>query len=118
MLKINSIKSILSPLYAPEGRERVGFVLEGNKIVEVQNVSPEPEEGFLVSEDDIEKWIDPGGCLAVWHTHPGQSSNLSGEDYRTFMVWRNLKHFIIGNDGVRCFGYDEGKKAIMELKDE
>ena len=112
--EIKTLKRLLKSFYHHEGIERVGFVLASNKIREVRNVSPEPEYGFLVDpKDTIEALKD--SAWATWHTHPNQDSNLSGEDYRNFMNWPDLVHFIVGSDSVKGYYYDSSKKSILEL---
>lgn len=111
---INNLKHILKQFYADDGPERVGFVISENQLVEVENKAAEPTEGFIVSPRDIIKYTEEDSALATWHTHPDGSSNLSGEDYKTFKSWSKMYHFIIGKEGVRCFKFDEDKKAVME----
>ena len=111
---IDSIKKILNSFYYHEGIERVGFIVEDNRIVEVRNVSEKPTEGFLVDPKDTIRCIERG-AWATWHTHPNQDSNLSGEDNRMFTNWSDLVHFIIGSNGVKAYYYNNEKKAILEL---
>jgi len=117
-LNVSSIRKILLTLYKPTGSERIGFVTKANEIVEVPNVSPNPDEGFMVAPKDIILYSEINPSYATWHTHPGASSNLSNEDFVTFKLWKDYVHFIIGNDGVRAYKYDEKRKTIMELDDE
>lgn len=77
--------------------ERVGFIVD-DEIVEVKNIHPDPENGFQVSATDLKEYAERAS--ATWHTHPGHTSNLSVEDYHTFLNWPGLRHFIIGTDGV------------------
>ena len=56
-------------LWAPVGSERVGFILEDGELVEVENVCPEPEEGFEVRGEDLVEYAER--AVASWHTHPG-----------------------------------------------
>lgn len=87
--------------------ERVGFVMSRNKVVEVENIHDNPAEGFRVSGEDIAKHV--GKAKATWHTHPGQSCNLSFEDYQTFLNWPTLRHYIIGTDGVAEYYVEDGE---------
>lgn len=114
--KLNNIKDFLIRLYNPTGPERVGFLKDENKIVEVPNVANLPNEGFRVEGQVIVDHTEKYGCWGTWHTHPGEDANLSGEDYRSFKFWPDLYHFIIGNDGVRCFKWDDEKQAILEVE--
>lgn len=112
--EIDNIKKLLKQFYSDTGPERVGFIGDKNQIIEVQNVSAEPNNGFLVSPEDTIKCIDRG-AWATWHTHPSQDSNLSGEDHRMFLNWPYMTHFIVGADGVKAFSYNESKKAIVNV---
>lgn len=109
---IKKAKPKLEKLYAPTGKERVGFLLEGS-LVEVKNTSPIPTEGASVSAEDVIKYCDT--AIAAWHTHPGALANLSDEDYPAFKAWRNIPHLIIGSDGVRCFQFNPEKNAVLEV---
>lgn len=99
----------LSQFYAPSGPERVGFILDNDEIVEVDNVSVTPEDGFEVSAEDLVRF--EGRTVATWHTHPNETSNLSLDDYLGFLNWPDLRHYIIGNDGVKAFVV-KGKTVI------
>lgn len=110
-----TVKKLLNNFYSNEGPERVGFIIPRNEIVEVRNISDKPHDGFLVAPEDIILYTEEKEAIATWHTHPNQSANLSGEDYRIFHNWPNLTHFIIGNDGVRAFKFDEQLQDIIEI---
>ncbi len=116
MTDVNTLKRALLSYYAPTGPERVGFVLE-REIVEVPNVCQNPEEGFAVNPLDVILYTEEQKALATWHTHPGVSSNLSGEDFKTFKAYPQLAHFVVGKDGVRCYKYSTEKKTILEVLD-
>ena len=102
-----SLSDDLLQFYAPDGPERVGFVLMNDEIVEVKNVHPNPEHAFDVDANDIIWYEDR--VKATWHTHPGSSSNLSGDDYVAFTNWPLVCHYIIGADGLRQYVVIEGR---------
>lgn len=93
MPKLDTLKSFLTP-----GPERVGFILKSGAIIEVQNVCEEPNEGFEIDTDDLEKHFDD--IQATWHTHPNATSNLSVGDLESFRNFPDWDHYIIGEDGV------------------
>ena len=111
--QVNAWKDFLTRIYSPEGNERCG-VLTDLQIVELENCSPTPHAGFDISGNDTLAWFDK--AKATWHTHPGMPSNLGGEDYQMFTEWKDLYHFIVGCDGVRCYKYDREKQALMEVE--
>lgn len=78
--------------------EHVGFVLPHGKVVEVANMSDNPEGSFDVSGEDILKYEDV--AIATWHTHPKGTSNLSTGDMETFLNWPDMDHYIVGQDGI------------------
>lgn len=90
--------------------ERVGFILPGDKIVEVKNISEDPEKGFDVSAEDIQEYGDD--AIAAWHTHPKADNNLSAVDMDTFLTWHNIDHYIIGDNGVRKYVVKDGDVLI------
>lgn len=89
-----------------DGPERVGFILKTGKIVEVKNVCHEAINGFEVSGEDLIKHQD---AVATWHTHPGQDSNLSTNDWYGFRNWPEWIHLIVGTDGVSAYRVEGGK---------
>ena len=90
-----------------EDVERVGFVLPNDKIVEVKNIHENPSKAFMVSDEDVMKYGDQ--CIATWHTHAKASKNLSAVDMKTFLVWDNVDHYIIGNNGVQKYTVKDGE---------
>ncbi len=100
------MKQLLN-LYRPDpsSPERVGFISSGGAIVECENIAQDPVYGFAVSGCDILAHLD---AVATWHTHPGASSNLSMDDHSAFLNFPDMKHFIIGSDGVRCYEVRDG----------
>lgn len=112
---IEKTKKKLNKFYSETGPELVGFVSAKGKVSPVTNVSPDPDEGFMVSAADIEFYTEVTPSKATWHTHPGETSNLSGEDYKTFMVWDDMIHFIIGKDGVTAYYFDDEAKGILQV---
>lgn len=97
----NKLLRKLSP-----GPERGGLILKGGKLVEVQNICSEPEEGFLPDAADLIPHLP--NAVGTWHTHPGASANLSVEDAETFVSWPDWLHAIVGEDGVRWYAVKNG----------
>lgn len=88
----------------------MGFVLK-NKLIEVENICDKPEEGFLVAAADLKKYLDT--AVGTWHTHPGKTSNLSANDYQTFINFPSWDHYIVGTDGVTCYRVSEGRLIVV-----
>jgi proteasome lid subunit RPN8/RPN11 len=106
--------SILSNLLSEgEELERCGFVLTDGEVVEVNNTHPEPEKGFVIPAASFRKYEDR--IVATWHTHPKANANLSQEDYKGFSQWPQLRHYIIGVDGVRAFEVTDGLVVKVSL---
>ena len=74
-------------------KERCGILLEGDQLIELPNLHPDPYNGFAMESHHLET----EGIIGTWHTHPATSANLSTEDYRLFIKYPNLKHYIISN---------------------
>lgn len=87
--------------YSDYGPER-GGILTNQGIIELKNSCEEPENGFELDFEDLDK-LEDVHTIGTWHTHPGKGANLSSEDYEAFLSWPRLKHFIIGKDGVRKY---------------
>lgn len=115
--RINLAKDTLDVFYTSEGIERCGFIDFDNKAIEVSNVSPEPEQGYMMRGEDVITFTETHRCWATWHTHPGRdyTANLSVDDYECFKAWPNLIHFIVGSDGVRCYRWDTDKQAVIQI---
>lgn len=92
--------------YDADGEERCGFLLQDGSIVEVKNMSTEPKDSYVIDVAEILKYEDR--IKATWHTHPGLTSNLSGEDYKGFLNYPEYLHYIVGEDGVSCFSVQSG----------
>lgn len=90
--------------------ERCGFVLKTGDLVEVPNICTDPKQGFEMRGEDIIMYS--AIAQASWHTHPGDSANLSTNDWESFRNYPELDHYIIGNDGVRKFAIDEQGDVI------
>jgi proteasome lid subunit RPN8/RPN11 len=92
--------------------ERLGFILEDGEIVEFENIAPNPQFSFEASAEAVMTFEDR--AIASWHTHPGASANLSAEDAVAFKSRPDWLHYIVGNDGVRCFRVEHGRVVVHE----
>ena len=97
---------LLRPLYKPTGPERVGFITKRGKVVEVENIHPDPEKFFEVSLEHLEENV--AKAKAIWHTHPNKPSQLSYEDYLGFLNFPEHLHIVIGSDGYRVYKVEDG----------
>ena len=101
---------MLNDKYAPDGPERVGFILQDDTIIEVENIHDDPENGFRVSGADLARYSEQ--AKATWHTHPDHSKNLSVEDYHAFLLWPDLRHFIVGKNGTAEYFVEKGEVHV------
>lgn len=97
------MQSLLN-FYSNSGPERVGLIMEDNSIIEVENLNPDPNAGFIVRAEEMVK----PGVVGTWHTHPGLPKNLSSVDYIGFCNWPGLTHYIVGSDGVAKYVVRDG----------
>ncbi|WP_152613159.1 MPN domain-containing protein [Inquilinus limosus] len=104
---------MLLQLHRPDGPERVGFILNGDKVVEVENIADKPNDAFQVRGEDLVRYEDD--IVGTWHTHPFGTSQLSTEDYIAFLNYPMIEHWVIGRDGARC--YKVQGRAIVECED-
>jgi proteasome lid subunit RPN8/RPN11 len=91
-------------------RERVGLVLKSGEIVELPNVSSEPDDSFLVMATDMMPFLS--AMVATWHTHPKGGLSPSVTDMESFAMWPDLKHYIVAPEGVRAFTVTETGSVI------
>jgi len=82
-------------------------VLPGDEIVEVENVCPDPKNGFDIAGADLIRYGT--AAIATWHTHPESGANLSVGDHESFLNYPDLAHYIIGNDGIRRYTVADGR---------
>jgi proteasome lid subunit RPN8/RPN11 len=112
---VQKIVTSLKKFYDPrEKKEKCGLILMDGTIVSSKNLCGDPEKGFILDPADLVRYED--NLYGTWHTHPGGTANLSEEDWFGFQQWPDLKHFVIGVDGVRCFVV-EGSLIIEEELD-
>jgi proteasome lid subunit RPN8/RPN11 len=86
--------------------ERVGIIRRDFSLVEFENIHEKPEDHFRIKGADVLQ-LEDEDTYATWHTHPDDDSNLSAEDYRCFLDWPQLAHFVIGTDGITRYGIVE-----------
>lgn len=103
----------LQKLYSNDGEERGGYITSDFKIVEVENIATEKDNNFMFKCDDLEK-LESSDIIATFHTHVKKSSNLSKEDYDSFLNWEKLLHFIIGQDKISCYKVTDKATVIIE----
>ena len=103
----------LRSFYSDEGDEKGGYITNSNKIIEVKNQHPNPDNNFMFSCEDLDK-LEKDDVVATFHTHPNKSSNLSKEDYDAFVNWEKLLHFIVGQDKISCYKVSERGTVIIE----
>lgn len=101
------LESSLLSFYSNSGPERGGIITRLGP-TECKNVSENPEEGYEMSYEDMDK-LDNTDTVGTFHTHPGKSANLSYEDYETFMAYPGLKHYIVGKEGVKAYKVVDGR---------
>lgn len=87
-------------------------MLNDSTIVEVKNCHLDPAHYFEISEEDIGRYLP--SAVATWHTHPIGSSNLSVEDYRCFLRYYSLNHYILGQNGAISRYYVESGSLLRD----
>lgn len=109
------MKEMLSVLQAKfdlsNSDEACGIILKDGTVLDCENISEDPTQGFVIPATLMLEHED--NLFGTWHTHPGQNANLSMTDDAGFKNWSNLKHFIIGTDGIRCFAV-KGELIVEE----
>lgn len=107
------IKDLKDKYYSDEGFERAGFILEDLTLIEIPNISADPENSFLMYPDEAVKYCER--AIATWHTHPNGSANLSKEDYDLCFNWPDLYHVVLGKrDSAKIFKCD-GETVVNVL---
>lgn len=83
--------------------ERAGFVVKSGRLIELENKAENPSRDFLADPADVLAHMRKD-IVALWHTHPHTSANLSSEDWQSFIGWPELEHIIISPDEIRFYG--------------
>ncbi len=90
----------LFDLHSPDGPERCGLILEDGSIVEIDNIHPDPLNGFAMPME----LVSARGVHATWHTHPRTGPNLSVQDYKAFRELPKLRHYVVALTEIWCYG--------------
>lgn len=106
-----SLRERLKP-YLEGDLERVGVVRRDGSIVELRNVLDNKVEGFDLNGEDLLELEKPE-TVATWHTHPSRSCNLSILDRENFLNWPELRHIIVGINGVAVYAVENGEVVIV-----
>lgn len=107
-----AVKRKLLAMHTP-GPERGGFVLRGNKVVECLNTADDPSCAYQMSDEDIVQHAD--NAVALWHTHPAETAQLSSDDHKCFVCWPGYEFAIVGNNGLRFYAVKG--QAVVHLDD-
>jgi proteasome lid subunit RPN8/RPN11 len=98
--------------------ERCGLILKDGTVVELKNVAAEPKTSFEMDAEEALPHIASGEAAMTWHTHPFSDSNLSGEDYSTFLCWPDLVHVIVGmRDGAVAVAKFKAQDGVILVCD-
>lgn len=89
-------------------KERCGLILEGEILVEVENIHPDPENFLMMPESEMHR----DGIIGTWHTHPNTTPNLSIEDYKWFESYPHLKHHIVGKFETWVYYVENGALLV------
>ena len=97
------LETILNP---SDTKERCGLVLSDGGIVEIDNVSENPEDSYIMDPVAVLAFLP--NTVGTWHTHPKSNNVLSGDDHRNFRLWPDLVHYILSPEGVRKYRVEDG----------
>lgn len=86
-------------LFDPEGDEVCGVVLIDGTVQVRKNLHPEPDDNFAMDCSDFD---DPN-IIATFHTHPRTGPNLSVADYRAFVSFPRLRHYVVSKAEIWCY---------------
>lgn len=90
-------------LHDPGAVERVGIILNGAEVVELNNVHCEPSQGFHIDVAELLPFMET--ISGTWHTHVGvtATSDPSEDDIQFFLRWPELQHTIISPRGEKTY---------------
>lgn len=109
----NNLVKTLKEYYAPEGAERVGFIVAG-QVVECLNIAPNPDKNFLIPARALLEFLE--SAEASWHTHPNGSSAPTDSDLHAFRNYPKMTHYIVGKEGVTQYEVKNGHVIECERK--
>ena len=77
-----------------------------SSIVDIPNTHPHPENNFQMANAEVEPLLPD--AIATWHTHVTGNSNLSLEDFTTFLSLPDLFHVIVGQKDISIYYVKNG----------
>lgn len=95
---------LLKKLRPTDTVEKCGTIQSSGRVLTSKNAAVDPERSFEIPATDM----IADDVAGTWHTHPGDSANLSHLDYAGFLNWPTLTHYIVGTDGVKAYVVDNG----------
>jgi proteasome lid subunit RPN8/RPN11 len=110
---VKEIVSKIELLATSLEEEQCGIILKDGSVLPSKNLHEHPEDAFRIDPALLLKYEDD--LYGSWHSHPKGKANLSQADYLSFLRWPNLKHYIQGVDGTRCFVVENGLVVEIDL---
>jgi proteasome lid subunit RPN8/RPN11 len=107
------MQEIASKLLPEDTEEKCGLVLKDGTVLDVINHHSNPAIGFHICADDL--FAHEENLAGTWHTHPNDTANLSQQDYVGFRQWPEIRHYIVGIDGVRAYDVVDGLIVEVDL---
>lgn len=92
-------------------QEACGFILSTGEIVEIRNVSPNPERAFHMDRQQLVQKLGHrmDSIAGIWHTHPGGTVHPSATDLHAIKIGAiqpHWKYWIVTASAVTA--YDTG----------
>jgi proteasome lid subunit RPN8/RPN11 len=94
-----------------KNKEHCGFIMPSG-VLEVDNVAVDPSCFFEIRESDADRYL--AKCMATWHTHTSNSSNLSIEDLQLFQALKDCYHVIISHYEIWLYYTDNNGVVLVE----
>ena len=110
---MKEIVSKIDLLITSSEEEQCGIILKDGSVLPSPNLHDRPGDAFRIDPSLLLKYEDQ--LFGSWHSHPKSYANLSQADYLSFLQWPELRHYIRGVDGTRCFVVENGLVVEVSL---
>ena len=110
----NLIKGMQEHAEKENPKECCGIITKDFKYIPYDNISPDPEDFFVL---DPLAFVDyPDECWGIFHSHPGQDNPLPSENDIESTSFEEYKFIVGWKDKFYLYWYDTNIKSLKFKK--
>lgn len=96
--------------------EACGFILNDGTVVVCDNIAPEPWNGFLIDEDEAQRWWATGGVVACWHSHTDAPAVPSNEDQSMAVGGIDTWIYSVPDEDLGIYRLEDGALRLIRME--